>query len=106
LGQAEKADELFAVNSAEESLLHGVGTVNNPCQAGRLSFEHRTGWAMGSCFGKEKPVRLCWLPTERRGEIYAVSGSTVVVGADTGAITILDLSATIAMLDHAGVRLV
>jgi hypothetical protein len=105
LRQAEKADELFAVNSAEESLLHGVGTVGNPCHPVRLSFHHATGWVMGSCSGKEKPVRLCWLPTDRRGRQHAVWGSTVVVGADTGAITILDLSAMIAMLDHAGVRL-
>jgi hypothetical protein len=104
LRQAEKADELFAVNSAEELLRHGVGTVGNLCQAGRLSVQYATGWVMGSCSSEEKLVRLCWLPTDRRGEIYAVWGSTVVVGADTGAITILDLSATIAMLDHAGVR--
>jgi hypothetical protein len=96
---------LFAVNSVENSLSHGVGMAGNPCHAVRLSFDHATGWDMGSCSSEEKLVRLCWLPTDRRGPHHAVWGSTVVVGADTGAITILDLSAMIAMLDHAGVRL-
>jgi hypothetical protein len=104
LRQAEKADELFAVSSAEEAVWHGVGKVSNPCHAVRLSFQYATGWVMGSFSGEEKPVRLCWLPTERRGWYHAVWGSTVVVGADTGAITILDLSAMIAMLHQAGVR--
>jgi hypothetical protein len=105
LRQAEKADGLFAVISAEESLQHSVGTVRNSYHAVRLSFEHETGWVTGSFSGElKKPVRLWWLPTDRRGRRHAVWGSTVVVGADTGAITILDLSAMIAMLDHAGVR--
>jgi hypothetical protein len=106
LRQAQKADELCAVNSAEESPSHGVGKVGNPCQAGRgrLSFQHTSGWVTGSFSGEEKPVRLCWLPTERRGYYYAVWGSTVVIGAETGAITILDLSAMTAMLDHTAVR--
>jgi hypothetical protein len=104
LRQAEKANELFAVSSAEETLLHGLSKVGSPCHAVRLLFERTTGWIMGSCSSKEKPVRLCWLPTERRGYCHAVWGSAVVVGAETGAITILDLGAMIAMLDHAAVR--
>jgi hypothetical protein len=104
LRQAENADELFAVSSAEESLLHGLGKVGSHCHAVRLFPEHTTGWVMGSCSGEEKPVRLCWLPTERRGYIHAVWGSTVVIGAHTGVITILDLSAMLTTLDHAGVR--
>jgi hypothetical protein len=104
LRQAEKADELFPVSSAEESSLHGLGKVGSPCHAVRLSFERTTGWVMGSCSNEEKLIRLCWLPTERRGYYYAVWGSALVVGAHTGTITILDLSAMIAMLDHAAVR--
>jgi hypothetical protein len=77
---------------------HGAGTVRNSHHAVQLSFQHATGWVTGSISGEKKPVRLCWLPTERRGRHYAVSGSIVVVGADTGAITILDLSAMVAML--------
>jgi hypothetical protein len=104
LRQTEKADELVAVSSAEESLLHDLGKVDSPYHAVRLSFDSTTGWVIRSRSGEEKPVCLCWLPTDRRGLRHAVWGSTVVVGAETGAITILDLSAMTAMLDHTAVR--
>jgi WD40 repeat protein len=36
--------------------------------------------------------RLCWLPTERRGQEFAHFGQTVCIGTESGAITILDFS--------------
>jgi hypothetical protein len=88
---------VFSVRSAKKPLSHGVRTVDNPC---RVSLQKVTGWILGSRPGEEKPVYLCWLPTERRGNFFTVYGSTMVVGARTGAITILDLSAVLAMLDQ------
>jgi hypothetical protein len=72
-----------------------------------LSLQHSDQWIMGSGPGQQKTsVPLCWLPPERResDSIHAVSGSTIVVFARTGAITILDFSAMLTMLDRAGVR--
>jgi hypothetical protein len=100
LRRPDNTDELFTVRSMEEPLWHGVETAGNPCHAVRLSFQYTTGWIMGSWSGEENLVRLCWLPAERRGLIYAVWGSTMVIGAQTGTVTILNLSALLVMFDH------
>jgi hypothetical protein len=96
------ADELFSDRSAAQPLWHAVGRVDNPYYAVRLSIQGSTGWITGSWPGEGKLSNLCWLPTEKRGHSHAVYGSTMVIGADTGAITILDLGAVLGMLSHIG----
>jgi hypothetical protein len=44
-------------------------------------------------------VPLCWLPHERRGEPFASHNLTAAIGGPEGAVTILDFSEFIAMLD-------
>jgi hypothetical protein len=95
---------VFTVHSMEEPLWHGVETAGNPCHAARLSFQYATGWILGSWPGKDNLIRLCWLPTERRGLLRAVWGSTVVVAAWSGAVTILDLSGLLGMFEHSNVQ--
>jgi hypothetical protein len=83
----------------EETLSACDETPDHPRHAA-LSFQKQTGWIVGSWPSpKETPILLCWLPIERRGSYHAVFASTVVVSADTGAITILDFSTVLAMLD-------
>jgi hypothetical protein len=104
---AEDADELHADHCAEEPSWHSLrardATSENPYHA-VLSYRDAVAWVMGSWLGQETPVPLCWLPTHRRGYAQAVSGSTLVIGAYSGAITILDFKAMLAMVDHAGMR--
>jgi WD40 repeat protein len=62
-----------------------------------LVWEGKTGWiswrsSNGSC------LPLCWMPVERRGYTFACRGTTAVIGARTGVVTILDFSDVIATL--------
>jgi hypothetical protein len=51
-----------------------------------------TGWITQRKSTSLQTVDLCWIPAIRRGDAYAVHrGSTVVFGAYSGAITIIDL---------------
>jgi WD40 repeat protein len=58
-----------------------------------------SGWIMLSQRSRTHSVRLCWLPNERRGSSFASHNMTAAIGARSGAVTILDFSETIAMLD-------
>jgi WD40 repeat protein len=50
-----------------------------------------TGW-IWSVAANGTRQRLCWLPKHYRGENIASHGQTVCIGAENGAITILDFS--------------
>jgi sugar phosphate permease len=47
---------------------------------------------------------LCWIPTERRGGAHAIWNTTLVLGATSGAITILDFSDMLASFNAASAR--
>jgi hypothetical protein len=66
-----------------------------------LVWDHTTGWISGQTSHGTPPLPLCWIPVERRGEEFACHGTTVVLGAYRGIITILDFSDVIAMLSNA-----
>jgi WD40 repeat protein len=54
-------------------------------------FDKDLGWI--SRHGRDSALRrVCWLPVELRGNALAHSGQKVVVGAENGAVTILDFS--------------
>jgi hypothetical protein len=60
-----------------------------------LSWDARTGWVQlktHDALQGNRTVPLCWLPAERRGLPFAVYGCTLVIGARTGAVTILDFT--------------
>jgi WD40 repeat protein len=56
---------------------------------------HWISWrrSEGAC-----PVRLCWLPPERRGESFTWHDTMAIIGARQGIVTVLDFSDVIAML--------
>jgi hypothetical protein len=45
---------------------------------------------------------LCWLPVDRRGGSFATHGFMAAIGAQQGAVTILDFSDVIAILQGLG----
>jgi hypothetical protein len=55
-----------------------------------LEFDHNTGWISCRSAREGALLRLCWLPPNRRGNIFARNDSHVVVGASQGAVTIMD----------------
>jgi hypothetical protein len=57
-----------------------------------------SGWISWQRSHLTSPVLLCWLPLERRGYNFECHGTTFIIGAQTGIITILDFSEVIAML--------
>jgi WD40 repeat protein len=63
-----------------------------PPEAAIVTFEaDTTGWIWrGTPSGNVQP--LCWLPKQYRGKALAYHGQTVCIGAENGAITILDFS--------------
>jgi hypothetical protein len=70
-------------------------------------WDQATDWISWQTSHSALPLPLCWIPVERRGEAFACHGTTVVIGAEQGIITILDFSDVIAMLgnaDHAPVK--
>jgi hypothetical protein len=67
-----------------------------------IAWDHETGWLIWRhATGRE--ISLCWLPTERRGSTFSVRDYTVAIGTNTGIVTILDLTGTIALLRKLGV---
>jgi hypothetical protein len=63
-----------------------------------LVWDEQTGWISWQISDGTLPLPLCWIPVERRGRVFACQGSTAVIGATQGIITILDFSDVIAML--------
>jgi hypothetical protein len=64
-----------------------------------LSYDVNTGWVQlksPHALQGDRVISLCWLPVERRGDIFATHGHTLVIGAKTGMITILDFAAMLA----------
>jgi hypothetical protein len=67
-----------------------------------MEWNYGTGWLIWrNTTGRE--IHLCWLPTERRGNRFSVHNNTVVIGAETGILTILDMTGTIEFLRKLGV---
>jgi hypothetical protein len=64
-------------------------------------WDEPTGWISWQTSDATLPLPLCWIPLERRGRLFAYHGTTVVIGAELGIITILDFSDVIAMLGNA-----
>jgi hypothetical protein len=63
-----------------------------------LVWNKKSGWISWQR-SRTHSVRLCWLPHERRGSSFASHNMTAAIGARHGAVTILDFSEVIAMLD-------
>jgi hypothetical protein len=64
-------------------------------------WDHATGWIFWQTSDGTPPLPLCWIPVERRGHTFACHGTTVVLGAVQGIITILDFEDVIADLSNA-----
>jgi hypothetical protein len=82
----------------EQASAPGDAVANAGGVEGVIAWDDSTGWV---CLKREASlegadVRLCWLPMERRGEIHAIRHNTMVIGAKTGAITVLDFSEMLA----------
>jgi hypothetical protein len=63
-----------------------------------LVWDEMTGWISWQHSNNSSLLHLCWLPMERRGSTFAFQGTTAVIGARQGIITILDFSNVIATL--------
>jgi hypothetical protein len=63
-------------------------------------WDETTGWISWQTSQSALPLPLCWIPVERRGYAFACHGTTIVIGARRGIITILDFSDVIAMLEN------
>jgi hypothetical protein len=64
-----------------------------------LGWDVSTGWVqlkVRNSLQENHAVPLCWLPEKRRGDAFAAHDRTVVIGAKTGAITILDFTSMLA----------
>jgi hypothetical protein len=66
---------------------------------GTLVWSENVGWISWQPSGGRRPKLLCWLPVERRGEAFVSYGTTAAIGARQGAVTILDFSDVIALLN-------
>jgi WD40 repeat protein len=77
-------------------ITHGLHTRTEP-----LIWDERTGWISWRISDGTRPLPLCWIPVERRGHEFACHGTTAVIGARQGIVTILDFSDVIAMLKNA-----
>jgi hypothetical protein len=69
-------------------------------------WDQATGWISWHTSNGTLPLPLCWIPVERRGRTFACHGTTVVIAAEQGIITILDFSDVIAMLGNTDQALV
>jgi hypothetical protein len=64
-------------------------------------WDQATGWISWQTPDGIHPLPLCWIPVERRGYAFACHGTTAVIGAQHGIVTILNFSAVIAALGNA-----
>jgi hypothetical protein len=78
------------------SIAHTLHTRNET-----LLWDMETGWISWQVSDGTHALPLCWMPAERRGNLFAHHGTTAVIGALQGIITILDFSDVIAMLGNA-----
>jgi hypothetical protein len=70
-----------------------------PLTDSSLGWDAETGWVQlktHNALQGNRTVPLCWLPVERRGDRFAVHDHTLVIGAKTGVITILDFISILA----------
>jgi hypothetical protein len=65
-----------------------------------ISLNESDGWISWRPAQNTRFFRLCWIPQERRGGLFASHGRMVVIGGHGGAMTILDFSDSIASLEH------
>lgn len=100
--QHRKSSLLVDGGAADEAPLRYLWHVDIIYVEGRIE-----GWLYFGHGAGGKPVRVCWLPTERRPSLYAYypiklcyawHGDIVVIGSEKGTITILDLSDVVASL--------
>jgi hypothetical protein len=63
-----------------------------------ILWNNETGWISYQHSDGSRLWDLCWLPTERRGELFTRHGTTVAIGTRRGLVTILDFSDVVAML--------
>jgi hypothetical protein len=70
----------------------------SPTRSASLLWDKETGWIFWRRSNGTRPVRLCWLPLELRGDSFAWHDTTTAIGAHQGAVTIMDFSDIIAML--------
>jgi hypothetical protein len=66
-----------------------------------LVWNAETGWISWQIPERNRPLPLCWMPVERRGYKFTCFGTTAVLGARQGTLTILDFSDVIAMIGDA-----
>jgi hypothetical protein len=91
---------MLTVRQHPAHLSSGVALVHNPEEEDPtprpgllIKFSKYTGWITKSTDMFLPSVDLCWIPQARRGDEYAVHGSSkIIIGAEQGAITIIDLS--------------
>jgi hypothetical protein len=57
-----------------------------------------TGWVSYRSAREDALLRLCWLPSNRRGNAFARYNSHVVVGSSQGAVTIISFCDVLRML--------
>jgi hypothetical protein len=76
-------------------------THSSHTRAETFVWDEATGWISWQTPDGTLPLPLCWIPVERRGYEFACHGTTAVIGASQGIITILDFSDVIAMLGNA-----
>jgi hypothetical protein len=69
-------------------------------QQPRFVFDSYTGWISCRSTREGALLRLCWLPSNRRGRAFDYHHSHVVVGASQGAVTILHFCDVLKMLSR------
>jgi hypothetical protein len=70
----------------------------SPTRIETFVWDEATGWISWKTPDGVHPLPLCWIPVERRGSTFACHGTTVVLGAAGGIVTILDFADVIATL--------
>jgi hypothetical protein len=65
-----------------------------------FELDSHTGWISRRSAREGALLRLCWLPPDRRGRVFAHHDSHVVVGASQGAVTIINFCDVLRMLSR------
>jgi hypothetical protein len=79
---------------------HDIFLINDlpEIHAEALIWHQESGWVSWQSSKDSSSVQLCWLSLERRGSAFAWHDTTAVIGAQNGAVTILDFAGVIGML--------